>query len=119
MVVEMTNSSANYDWPAIWGALWQGVIARHDIYVSITVKPNVFCTNYSASGSCIAGMQVFDPARYDRLSMANPLPPPSRPAGCFRAIRVTTRISPSYTRTASWYRHGFAAWRAAQELLAV
>ncbi len=81
VVVEMTNSSADYDWPAIWGALWQSVIARHDIYVSITVKPNVFCTNYSASGTCIAGMQVFDPARYDRLSMANPLPPAQQTCG--------------------------------------
>lgn len=70
VVVEMINTSAGYDWTAIWGAIWQSVIARHDIYVGITVKPNVF-----------PGMVTFDAARYGRLSMANPLPSDQQACG--------------------------------------
>jgi hypothetical protein len=70
VVVEMINTSAGYDWTAMWGALWQSVIARHDIYIGVTVKPNVF-----------PGMVTFDAARYGQLSMANPLPPAQQTCG--------------------------------------
>jgi hypothetical protein len=70
VVVEIINMSAGYDWLAVWSALWDVVVARGDAFVGITAKPNVF-----------AGMRRFDPARYGRLAMANPLPPEEQTCG--------------------------------------
>ena len=53
VVVELLNTSAGYDWTAIWSALWESVLARHDVYVGITSKAAVF-----------SGMQTFDAERY-------------------------------------------------------
>lgn len=68
--VEIINMSAGYDWTAEWGALWETIIKRKDVYVGITSKPNVF-----------DGMRRFDSERYEPLSMANPLPPAQQTCG--------------------------------------
>ena len=70
VVVEIINMTAGYDWTAIWGALWEQVLEKGDVYVGITAKPNVF-----------PGMQRFDPGRYANLSMPNPLPPDAQACG--------------------------------------
>ena len=70
VVVEMMNTSAGYDWTAVWSALWQSILARHDVYVGITSKAAVF-----------PGMQVFDAERYAGLAMPNPLPPEEQAGG--------------------------------------
>ena len=70
VVVELMNTSAGYDWTAIWSALWERVLARHDVYVGITSKAAVF-----------PGMQTFDAERYAGLAMANPLAPEDQAGG--------------------------------------
>jgi Alpha/beta hydrolase domain len=62
--VEIINPTSNYDFTAVWSALWERTLSDHDIYVGITSKPAV-----------LPGMQQFDPERYADLSWANPLPP--------------------------------------------
>ncbi len=68
--VEIINMTAGYDWTANWGALWESIINRRDVYVGITSKPNIF-----------PGLVKFDAKRYGRLSMANPLPPEKQICG--------------------------------------
>ncbi|HWM37539.1 MAG TPA: alpha/beta hydrolase domain-containing protein [Streptomyces sp.] len=70
VAVEIINMTAGYDWTANWGALWETIVKKGDVYVGITSKPNVF-----------PGMVRFDPERYGRLSMANPLPPDQQTCG--------------------------------------
>lgn len=70
VVVEMINTSAGYDWTAIWSALWQRLLAKHDVYVGMTAKASVF-----------PALQAFDGERYARLAMANPLPAEQQAAG--------------------------------------
>lgn len=70
VVVDIINMSAGYDWQAIWSALWERVLANGDAFVGVTSKPNVF-----------APMARFDPGRYSRLSMPNPLPPSEQCCG--------------------------------------
>jgi hypothetical protein len=70
VVVELMNTSAGYDWTAIWSALWESLLARHDVYVGITSKAAVF-----------PGMQTFDAERYAGLAMANPLAPEDQVGG--------------------------------------
>ena len=74
VVVELMNTSAGYDWTAIWSALWESVLARHDVYVGITCKAAVF-----------PGMQTFDAERYAGLAMANPLAPEDQAGGTLPA----------------------------------
>jgi hypothetical protein len=63
VVVEIINMTADYDWTAIWSAVWQRVLRDGDVYVGITSKPNV-----------LPGLLRFDRQRYKRLSWANPVP---------------------------------------------
>jgi hypothetical protein len=70
VAVEIINMSAGYDWTANWGALWEDIVKKGDVYVGITSKPNVF-----------PGMLRFDADRYGPLSMANPLPPDQQTCG--------------------------------------
>lgn len=70
VVIELINSTAGYDWTAIWSALWQRLLNTGDVYVGITAKPAVF-----------PGMQRFDADRYSALSMSNPLPPEEQAGG--------------------------------------
>ena len=70
VVVELMNTSAGYDWTAIWSALWERLLARHDVYVGITCKAAVF-----------PGLQQFDAQRYADLAMSNPLPPDQQAGG--------------------------------------
>jgi Alpha/beta hydrolase domain len=70
VAVEIINMASYYDWTANWGALWETIVKKGDVYVGITSAPNVF-----------PGMVRFDPERYGRLSMANPLPPDQQSCG--------------------------------------
>lgn len=70
VVVEIINMTAGYDWTAIWSSLWEQVLKQGDVYVGITAKPNV-----------LPAMVRFDAARYQRLSMPNPLPPERQACG--------------------------------------
>jgi hypothetical protein len=70
VVVEMINSSAMYDWTAIWSALWDQLLPKHDVYVGITAKPAV-----------IPGMLQFDAERYAKLSWPNPQPTDQQAGG--------------------------------------
>ncbi len=70
VVIELINSSAGYDWTAIWSALWQQTLRKHDVYVGVSAKPAV-----------IPGMQLLDPERYADLAMDNPLPPEEQAGG--------------------------------------
>lgn len=58
VVMEVINMSADYDWTAMWAALWERVTANGDVYVGITGKPNV-----------IPGLVAFDADRYGRMAM--------------------------------------------------
>jgi hypothetical protein len=58
VVMEVINMSADYDWTAMWAALWERMLANGDIYVGVTSKPNI-----------IPGLQAFDPDRYGSLAM--------------------------------------------------
>ena len=58
VVMEVINMTADYDWTAMWAAIWERVLANGDIYVGVTSKPNV-----------ISGLVAFDPDRYGRLAM--------------------------------------------------
>jgi len=58
VVLEVINMSADYDWTAMWGALWERIVANGDAWVGITSKPNV-----------IPGLIAFNPERYGNLSM--------------------------------------------------
>lgn len=62
VIVELLNSSAGYDWAAIWSANWEQILGDHDVYVGITAKPS----------DVLAGMKRFDPTRYGPLNWANP-----------------------------------------------
>ena len=70
VAVEIMNMSLAYDSTVNWAALWETIVEKGDVYVGITSKPNVF-----------PGMVRFDPERYGRLSMANPLPPDQQSCG--------------------------------------
>ena len=58
VVFEVINMSADYDWTAMWGALWERIVANGDAWVGVTSKPNI-----------IPGLVAFDPERYGRLAM--------------------------------------------------
>ena len=60
VLVELMYPPRRWDWPMMWGYMHDGLIARGDAWVGITVP-----------GS-IAGLQKFDPMRYGTLSFANP-----------------------------------------------
>jgi hypothetical protein len=70
VVVELINAATRYDWTAVWSALWEQLLTKHDVYVGITARPVVF-----------PGLQRFDPVRYAGLSMANPLAPGQQAGG--------------------------------------
>ena len=84
VVVELMNTSAGYDWTAIWSALWESAVSRHDVYVGITAKPAVF-----------PGMQQFDAERYAGLAMPNPLPADQQAGG---TVPGAADYDPNYSR---------------------
>ena len=90
VVVEMINSSAGYDWTAIWSALWQSILAEHDVYVGVTAKAAVF-----------PALQAFDHPLRQALD--------GQPAACRRAQGTTPgaadydpNFSTSYENGLTW-----------------
>jgi len=91
VVVEIINMTADYDWTAIWGALWEQVIKQGDVYVGITSKPNVF-----------RSMARFDERRYGHLSMPNPLPPGEQACGSFDEMDYDPNLSKLSENGLAW-----------------
>lgn len=58
VVMEVINMTADYDWTAMWAALWERVVANGDVYLGVTAKPNI-----------IPGLKAFDSDRYGALAM--------------------------------------------------
>lgn len=65
--VEPLNPTAGHDLDPEWEIDHDGFMRNGDAYVGITVQP-----------ATITALKKFDPARYGRLSMANPRPPDQR-----------------------------------------
>jgi hypothetical protein len=68
--VELNNPSRGWDVEVEWPTVQEKVMRDGDIWVAVTVKPNV-----------IASLKRIDPKRYAPLSMANPLPPDKQTTG--------------------------------------
>ena len=68
--VELNNPSRGWDVEVEWPTVQEKVLRDGDIWVAITVKPNV-----------IASLKRFDAVRYAPLSMANPLPAAQQACG--------------------------------------
>jgi hypothetical protein len=61
--VEPMYTPRRWDWPMMWGYLRDGLIARGDAWVGVTMP-----------GANLAGLKRFNPERYTSLSFANPTP---------------------------------------------
>jgi len=61
--VEPMYTPRRWDWPMMWGYLRDGLIARGDAWVGVTMP-----------GANVAGLKRFNAARYAALSFANPTP---------------------------------------------
>ena len=88
VAVEIINMSSAYDWTASWGALWETIVKEGDVYVGITSAPVV-----------LPGMVRFDPERYGRLSMANPLPPNQQSCG---TLPGDPNYDPFFSKLGEW-----------------
>jgi len=66
-VVEIVNSTADFDIDRIWAESYRYLMRQGDIFVGITSKPNVF-----------AALRRFDAARYRALDWPNPSQKPVR-----------------------------------------
>ncbi len=67
VVIEVLNSSANYDIDRDWQMMWRHIIRHGDIYIGISSK-----------GHVVDALKRFDPVRYAPINWANPTP--DRPA---------------------------------------
>lgn len=67
VVVEPFNSSLLVDLPFMWYYAHEHFMERGDIWIGVTIKP-----------VSVQGLKRFDPHRYGRLSLANPLAPGER-----------------------------------------
>ena len=67
VVLEVLNSSANYDIDRDWQMMWRHIIRHGDIYIGISSK-----------GHVVDALKRFDPVRYAPINWANPTP--DRPA---------------------------------------
>jgi hypothetical protein len=63
VIVEPMFTPRRWDWPMMWGYLRDGMIARGDAWVGVTMP-----------GTNLAGLKRFNSERYAALSFANPTP---------------------------------------------
>ena len=63
VVVETVNNARRYDWAFIWALSYQHFLENGDAYVAVTHTPQG-----------IDSLRIFDSARYNSLSLANPNP---------------------------------------------
>jgi len=61
--VEPLYTPRRWDWPMMWGYLRDGMIARGDAWVGVTMP-----------GANLAGLKRFNPERYAAIAFANPTP---------------------------------------------
>lgn len=66
VVVEIINSTANFDIERVWAESWRYLVRCGIVYVGFTSKPNV-----------LPQLKRFDPERYGSLDWPNPLPDPN------------------------------------------
>lgn len=86
VVVEMLNPSNLFDLNIGWALSHEQFIRSGDAWVGITAKP-----------IAVAALKTFDPARYERLSFANPLPL-TDPRNC---TNIQTVVDPPALRSRS------------------
>ena len=60
VLVELMYTPRRWDWPMMWGFMRDGLLARGDAWVGITMP------------GAISGLQKFDASRYASLSYKNP-----------------------------------------------
>lgn len=70
VVVEVLNSSANFDIDRDWILLWRKIVRDGDIYIGITSK-----------GHVVDSLKRFDAQRYAEINWANPTPERKGPEG--------------------------------------
>ncbi len=61
--VEPLYTPRRWDWPMMWGYLRDGLIARGDVWIGVTMP-----------GANLAGLKRFNAERYAALAFANPTP---------------------------------------------
>ena len=61
VIIEIVNSTANFDIDRIWAEVYRYLMRNGDIFVGVTSKANVFCA-----------LKRFDPTRYADLNWPNP-----------------------------------------------
>jgi hypothetical protein len=74
VLVELMYTPRRWDWPMMWGYMRDGLIARGDAWVGITMP------------GAIGGLQKFDAARYRDLAFKNPSETPCTGAAAAAAI---------------------------------
>jgi Alpha/beta hydrolase domain len=84
VIVEMLNPSNLFDLNIGWALSHDQFMRKGDVWVGITAKP-----------IAVAALKAFDPARYGRLSFANPLPL-SDPRNC---TDIQTVVDPPELRS--------------------
>ena len=70
VVIEILNASAMMDIDRMWVNTWQYLTRNGDIYIGVTSKGHVVDT-----------LKRFDPARYEAMNWANPMPDREEPTG--------------------------------------
>lgn len=96
VIVEMLNPSNLFDLNLAWAISHRQIVRNGDAWVGITAKPVSVVT-----------LKAFNPARYERLSMANPLPLDD-PRNCATVAGDSTRTTENglvwdmYTQVAAW-----------------
>ncbi len=69
VVIEILNSSADFDIDRDWILTWRHIVRHGDIYIGITSK-----------GHVVDALKKFDPVRYADINWANPTPDREPPA---------------------------------------
>ena len=70
VIVEPMNPSVDIDLPIMWAESYRQFMAKGDVWVGVTIKPNT-----------IEALRAFDPVRYAKVSMPNPREAPGCAVG--------------------------------------
>ncbi len=74
VVVEIMNAARRFDWAMMFGYTHDYLLEHGDAWIGVTMPGG------------IAGLQKFNPSRYERLSFANPTPSTPCPGGAANTI---------------------------------
>ena len=89
VIVEIVNSTANFDIDRDWMFIWKKVMRDGDIYIGITSK-----------GHVVDALKKFDPERYAPINWANPTP--DREAPDFHGATFVFDFLPQYEMGLFW-----------------